>query len=341
MIRVLVVDDSPVIRERVRLELDRAAGLQVCGVASSGRQGVRLAVELQPDVVLMDLSMPDLDGFEATREIMHLRPVPVIALTAMDAKEVSRKAFECGAAEFLQKDRIGPEMCELVRLMAGMKVVGLRVRERAPRPALGAFAAEPRFSLEPPGIALVGASTGGPQALQELLSALPEGAPVAYAVVQHIARGFLQPLVGWLAETTRLRLRIAKAGDRLEAGTVLFAPDDWHLLVGPNDRCFLDGSAPVQGVRPSVDALFKSGRFLGPRALGLLMTGMGSDGAEGLRQLREAGATTLTQSEESSIIYGMPAAAVRLGASQQQVSPREAAKVISLWAARFPIRRGK
>ena len=343
MIRVLVVDDSAYMRELVRAVIEQTPGLQLCGSVNSGAEGVRLAAELSPDVVLMDLTMPGMDGFEATRRIMgSRRPVPVVVLTARDPGEVSKQVFECGAAEVVSKDQIGPRLGTVIQTMAGVKVVGLRVRERPITIAPARKSAPPARPTrkdapgELRGVVLVGSSTGGPQALQALFGGLEPHPHVAFAVVQHIAAGFMGALVEWLSLSTRLTLRIAEHGRRLEPGVVTFAPGDRHLAIERGGLLSLSSAPARNGVRPAADVLFETGAAAyGDRALGLLLTGMGRDGADGLRVLYDAGAHTLTQSEESCVVYGMPREAVELGASRGQVTPREAAVAISAWSARF------
>ncbi|MHB1843759.1 MAG: chemotaxis protein CheB [Deltaproteobacteria bacterium] len=339
MIRVLVVEDSKTVRERIRLALASAPGLSICGMAKDGREGVALARESRPDVVLMDLNMPDMNGFEATRQIMTERAVPVVVLTSLDAPTVSTEAFECGAAEILSKEKIGSELCALIRSMAGFKVVGFHVKSRQ-SPRAGEPLRRPPREGATSGVVLVGASTGGPQALQLLLGKLSHDSQVAFVIVQHIADGFVEPLVDWLQLTTPLPIRIARGGEHPAAGAIFFAPDRHHLRFAANGAFTLGDDPAINGVKPAVDALFSSAAKLsGISVLAYLMTGMGGDGAVGLKALRDAGATTLTQSEESCVIYGMPAVAVGLGASQGQLGPVEAAAAINGWGLQFSKRR--
>ncbi len=338
MIRILIVDDLRVIREKLRLELRQVPDFEVVGEASNGRDGIAMALAKRPDLILMDLVMPDMDGFAATRAIMERRPTPIVILSGEDPREVTAQAFESGAVEFVSKNTPIPQLIETIRSMSTVRVVGFHVRARVPLPHRPpdrpARPREAGLSQSPLGIVLVGASTGGPQALQLLFSALTPDLPVAYVVVQHIARGFLGSLLDWLAMTAIPKVRVAEHGELMEQGNIYLAPDDFHLHVVKNGRLSLVNLPLRSGVRPSADELFESAAQHERRPrFGVLLTGMGSDGARGLLALRQAGAMTLTQDKQSSLIYGMPAAGVALGASQLSADPVAAAAHINAWAS--------
>jgi two-component system, chemotaxis family, protein-glutamate methylesterase/glutaminase len=336
MIRILIVDDVRVVREKLMLEFTKFPDLEVVGAANTGRAGIELALSKKPDVVLMDLHMPDVDGFTATRTIMEQCPMPVIILSAKNEKEVSKQAFDSGAVEFVSKETPISRLVEVIRTMAKVRVVGFHVQTRPPRivskASRGGRPAPPLGPNSPRGLVLIGASTGGPQALQLFFSSLAPDLPIAYAVVQHIAHGFMGSLLEWLSSSSVPKLRIAQQGDALEMGNAYVAPDDAHLHVVRNGHLALSDAPLRNGVRPSADELFESAaKWERRRRFALLFTGMGTDGAEGLLALRAAGAMTVTQEEKSCVIYGMPAAAVALGASQATADPVGAAALVSAW----------
>ncbi len=339
MIRVLVVDDSRTARERVTRDLGGAPDVVVAAVATSGEQAIRLATELLPDVILMDLVMPGIDGCEATRAIMSVAPVPIIVMTGEDGREAMQRALDSGAVEFISKRSGRAALLDVVRVMAGVKVVGLRVRARASTAAVARSAPGVDVAPRPLGVVAIGASTGGPQAIQVLLSRLPPDLPVTYAIVLHIARGFLDALLAWLKVTSGPDVRVARHGESLAVGVAYIAPDEAHLELAIDGTARLTTSPQRHGHRPSVDVLFEStAKNVGARSLGLLMTGMGSDGARGLLAMQHAGATTITQDEASSVVYGMPRAAVTLGASRGAFTPEAAAAAIAAWARQLGAR---
>jgi two-component system chemotaxis response regulator CheB len=276
----------------------------------------------------MDAFMPVMDGFAATRNIMLRCPTPIVIVSAsVNVAHVaaSMRALAAGALTLLPKpvspaaegfEELAQSFVKTVRAMADVKVVR-RFHHR------GAGVVAPPLPLVPttpvdgrtrPRIIGIGASTGGPAALQRVLSDIPADIPVPIVVVQHIARGFVEGLAGWLDAVTPLRVRVACHGDLLQPGTVYLAPDDHQLAVTRRGTVDLSARAAVGGFLPSVNVLFASlGESYGPAALGLIMTGMGQDGSEGLRELRAAGALVLAQDEETSVVFGMPAAAIAAG----------------------------
>jgi two-component system chemotaxis response regulator CheB len=314
-IRVLVADDSEIFREVLSRVVAEDPGFEVVGVAANGFSAAALTRELRPDVITMDLNMPDADGFSGIARIMAETPTPILVLTANRVEAVGFKALSLGALDILEKpaadaelDAYGGVLRSRLRLLAGVKVIrhlrGLRDR----RPAAPSTAA--RVDL-----VVIGASLGGPRALATLLRGLPAAFPAALAVVQHIADGFTEGLASWLAQESRLEVREARDGDMLRPGRVLIAPTGRHLVVGGEGVARLSDEPPVDTFKPSVTPLFASAaRHYGARACGVLLTGMGRDGADGMRRLREAGATTLAQDEATSAVFGMPRAAIELGA---------------------------
>jgi len=325
-IKVLVVDDSPA-QLALLVGLLRSAGdFEVVGTAADGRAAVGAVDRLRPQVVAMDIHLPLLDGYEATRQIMERCPTPIVMVSSSggDAERRSLQALAAGALAVVRKPGapIHPggsaqrdQFLTTMRLMAGVRVVTRHPRRPPTGPGLAASIAPPAPRARPEVVA-VAASTGGPAALQALLAGLGPGFPLPILVAQHIARGFSVALVEWLAGAVPLPVRIAGPEERLAPGVAYLAPDDHHLLAAGAGRA---GLAPyLAGDRycPSADRLFGSvADAYGSRAVGVIMTGMGDDGVQGLGRMRAAGALTLAQDEASCVVYGMPKAAVAAGAA--------------------------
>jgi two-component system, chemotaxis family, protein-glutamate methylesterase/glutaminase len=351
MVRVLVVDDSEVARRLLASLLGRDPGLEVVGEAASGEEAIRLAQRLRPDVITMDVQMPGMDGLEATRRIMGQDPAPIVVVSGgHDPTDLAQsvRALDAGALAALRKPR-GPadpgfaadaaELVRTVRLMAEVKVFrrrGLAAPGGAGGPSGAAAngarpAPAPRAAAE---LVAVGASTGGPAALATILRGLGPDVPVPILVVQHISPGFDAALATWLDETTPLPVRLAADGQPLAPGEVLVAPAGTHLGLSGAARVALRPGPPLAGHRPSATELFASvARVLGPRGVGVILTGMGSDGAAGLLELRRAGGRTLAQDEASCVVPGMPAAAAAAGAVDEVVPlDRLAARIAATWS---------
>lgn len=327
-IRVLVVEDSPVMRMLLVHILESDPRIELAGEADSGYAALEALAARSVDVVLMDIHMEGMDGFETARKIMETRPVPIVMCSAVSdphSVATSFQAYEVGALAVVAKPvsvvhpdfkRQADELLQSIRLMSEVKVV----RRWPKRSAHPVVEVPPKASEGGRRVDLVGigASTGGPPALQTLLAALPADFPVPLLVVQHITAGFLTGLVEWLDETTCLTTCIAKDGVTPRPGCVYFAPDDHHLTIASDGRLRLDRQPAENSVRPSADRLFHSlAEKTGPRAVGVLLTGMGKDGAQGLRAMRERGAATIAQDRETSVVFGMPGAAVALCAAEQ------------------------
>ena len=336
MTKVLIVDDSPTQRQLLRQVLAQDPDLQVVGEAEDGLRALQLCHELQPDLVTMDIQMPRMNGYEAIRRIMSESPRPIVVLTSSMSDRllgISFKALEHGALMVLGKPT-GLSMPELekenllgqLKAMAGVKVVGRRWNRQNPGRRQGP--AQPAIHpVSQNAVALIclGASTGGPPAVQAILQGLDSAITPPIALVQHINQGFVDSLARWLSETTSFMVRPAKAGDRLQMGQVLVAPENRHLTVLKGGLVRLIDGPLLDGHRPSVTALFSSAAVYGPAAVGVLLTGMGRDGAQGLLDMKNAGAWTIAQDRESSVVFGMPGEAVALGGASEVLPLRTVA----------------
>ena len=333
MIRVLVVDDSATMRTVISGILETDPELKVAGQARNGKEAIALCQELKPDIITMDIRMPEMDGYQAIQHIMSEFPRPIVVLTTSQSDRelgTSFKAVEYGALMVLGKPsgltadyRAMEDLRAQVKAMAGVKVVGRRRRPEE-RPDMPEPMGKRTYSESGPiTLIAIGASTGGPPALQMVLGKLPRRPPVPVVVVQHISEGFVNGLARWLKETTRLEVTVAENAMILKPGIVYIAPDNRHLAVGPEGRAWLKELPPVDGHRPSVTTLFESvAVHYGKKGAGVLLTGMGADGAAGLKRIRDAGGYTIAQDEETSVIFGMPREAIKLGGAVE-VAPLE------------------
>lgn len=339
-IRVLVVDDSAVVREAMTKLLDEDPGIEVMGAAADPFIAAKKMEEEVPDVITLDIEMPRMDGLTFLKKIMTQHPLPVIICSTLteQGSDLSVRALETGALDIITKPRLGTKqfleesrvrIVDAVKAAAGADLSRKRSRSRQ--------AAEPKRSsdeLAPPSspgkkvmqttekVVLVGASTGGTEALSELLASLPLDAP-GLVVVQHMPEHFTAAFADRLNTTFPLEVKEAEEGDSVLQGRVLIAPGNRHLMLqrsGARYRVHIKDGPLVSRHRPSVDVLFRTGaRYAGGNAVGILLTGMGDDGAQGLKEMHDAGAFCIAQDEASCVVYGMPAEAVRLGAVDVQL----------------------
>jgi two-component system chemotaxis response regulator CheB len=328
-IRVLVVDDSLFMRASVKRILERDSRFEVIGEAKDGREAVDAVQQLKPDVCTMDFNMPRMDGAQAVREIMRLRPTPVVMLSA-HTKEGARETFEAlaaGAVDFVEKPS-GEVSAELLRvetlLVAKLHAAAHaapRPLDTAPRPLAGPRVTHPIPTIAlGPRVAIVAISTGGPAALGRVVPRLPAETSHALVVVQHLPAGFTTALAERLDAVSAVRVREAQAGDAPEAGLVLIAPGDRHLSFRPDGTAVLDDGPEVNGVRPAADVTMQSAaQVFGRRVIGVVMTGMGRDGADGVRAIKAAGGATLAQDRASCVVWGMPRSAVETGCIDREV----------------------
>jgi two-component system chemotaxis response regulator CheB len=338
MTKVLIVDDSPTLRHLIRAILTTDPQLKVIGEARNGEEAVAMVPRLRPDVVTMDIHMPRMDGYEAIRRIMFENPVPIVILTSTESDILlgtTYKGVEVGALTVFGKphglpgeDPEADELINVVKAMADVKVIRRRWK---PQKKSDASAEENVPSRRPLSnryrVVAMGTSTGGPPALRTVLGALPATFPVPVLVVQHISKGFTTGLARWLNETVSMRVKVAEEGEPLLAGTAYIAPDGAHLQVTGSKKVILLKDNPMDGHIPSVTALFNSvAKQYGPDAVGVLMTGMGRDGANGLFAMRQAGAYTIAQDEASSVVFGMPREAIALNAASEVLALQQIAQ---------------
>lgn len=334
-IRVLLVDDSQSVRAVLRRFFSRTPDIQVVGEAEDGEQAVRALLDVQPHVVVMDLQMPNVDGYAAIERIMGLRPTPIIVLSSRANRNQMQTAFDAikrGALEVLPKpedtpswQQLADSLPETVRTVA--RVARLQpAAPRRPKRAAPALDAAPQEL----GWIAIGASTGGPAAIREFFDEIPAEAPVRFLIVQHIAAGFEVGFADWLNKELPLDVRVAHDGEKPRRGSVRIAPSGSHLLLEAGGVIHLDTRTPARrGHRPSCDELFLSCAETCPREVaGVLMTGMGADGVEGLLALRQAGGLTMAQDEASSVVFGMPRVALEKKAADVALPPRDLARAL-------------
>lgn len=317
---VLVVEDSDTVLNLMVDAIAQHPELEVVGVARNGVHAVQRAQQLAPAVITMDLLLPGLDGTGAIRQIMASRPTPIVVITSAGDR-AGLDAIQAGALDVVRKPSgmtlpAGraevARMVGTIRLMAEVRVAGRRVGVTVP---------PPRVSMRgstAPRIVTIAASTGGPPALRQVLHGLDASFPAPILVVQHITPGFGGVLTEWLASVCRIPVVTADSGVVPRAGTVYVAPDDRHLLVDRAGRLLVSAAQPVRGSRPSATLLFESAAVAaGAATAGIILTGMGADGVDGLRVIKERGGTVIAQDEATSTVFGMPAAAIAAGVVNQ------------------------
>jgi two-component system response regulator WspF len=314
--RIAIVNDLSLAREVLRRVVLSAPGYSIAWTAANGAEAVRLAAADRPDAVLMDLVMPVMDGVEATRRIMAESPCPVLVVTSTVSGNYTKvmEALSCGGMDAVNTPALGPGGVVLggEGLLARLGKLARMGRTALPAGAAESPATPPPRGDGPPLLAL-GASTGGPEALAQVLEALPADFAAAVVVCQHIGADFAPSLASWLQGRVQLPVRLAVEGSEPQPGAVLVAGADDHLLLRPDRRLGYVAEPAQYPYRPSIDVLFSSLALGWPRpGAAVLLTGMGSDGARGLARLRTAGWYTIAQDQATSVVYGMPRAAVEL-----------------------------
>jgi len=324
-IRVLLVDDSPLALHILAKIIDQTSDIAVAGCAQSGKQALKMIGSLQPDVVCTDFHMPEMDGLALVRQIMTMypRPVLVVSVSVSSSSNNVFQLLEAGALDIVTKPRmedaglydgISRELLDKIRIVAGVHVFRKKISEleRLQRKNLHLEKISSQYRL-----LVIGASTGGPQALLQVLSQLPANFPLAIVCIQHISEGFLHNFIDWLAEKCVLPCLMAQGGEIPLAGRIYFPQERQHLEFDMQGRFHHTSDVAYQGHCPSISITMQSAaRALGKNVIATLLTGMGHDGADGMLAVRQAGGVTIAQDAASSIVYGMPKQAVALGAAE-------------------------
>lgn len=328
-IRVMLVDDSPIALQILERLLSDSPDIHIVGTARDGEQAIGLLPRLRPDVICTDYHMPHMDGLELIHRVMSSdpRPVLVVSVSVQDQGDEENifTLLEAGALDVLPKPRGGSdpdyayikhELVKKIRVLSGVHVFRRhRLDPGLPHPSLSKEA-ERLMSSVPANVVAIGASTGGPPALQRILHALPADFPAPILCIQHISKGFLPGLVNWLQHGTALRIKIGEDGELARRGTVYLAPDDHHLLMDRHGRLHTPTS-PDSTHKPSITETFSSlAASFGRQVIGILLTGMGDDGAAGLREIADNGGITIAQDEASCVVFGMPKVAIEIGAAR-------------------------
>lgn len=342
-IRVLVIDDSPTVQEFLTYLLLSDPEIQVVGTADNGEDALAAIQSNRPDIVTMDLHMPKMNGFAATRKIMENCPLPIIIVTGSSTGDEVSKTFhalEAGALAVVKRPfgighpqhaAMAQELIRTLKLMAEVKVIrrwaiaSAMPRQTPSAAPIHAIAPQAEISL-----VAIGSSTGGPPVLQQILSALPKNFPVPIVLVQHIADGFAEGFATWLRDSCALPVSLAEHNLVMQPGHAYVAPGNFHTVVDATGRIKLLKDIPENGHCPSVSRLFRSvADVYGPHAVGVLLTGMGKDGAAELALMKQRGALTIAQDKDSSVIHGMPGEAIALGAATYVLAPDKIAAALA------------
>jgi two-component system, chemotaxis family, protein-glutamate methylesterase/glutaminase len=327
-IRVLLVDDSPLVLAGLKRLLAQSPEILIVGTAKHGKEALEMLDRVKPDIICTDLYMPEMNGLELVRAVMARSPMPILVISASvvegeDSGNIFR-LLEAGALDVFPKPRhdlasdaaFAHELSRKIKVLAGVHVFPRKSYK------LPAANLEPKtIERRPISAVAIGASTGGPQALQEILTALPSGFPAPVFCVQHISTGFMESLRDWLDGLCHLKVQFAQPGERPSPGTIYFPNDRTHLELSQNGLFLASTKPPLDGHCPSATVMFDSvAQLYGNKAIGVLLTGMGRDGASGLLSMARAGGITIAQDEASSVVFGMPRAAIELGAAQYILS---------------------
>lgn len=332
-LKVLIVDDSALIRSLLTEIINRQPDMTVVGAAPDPYAARELVREKNPDVMTLDVEMPRMDGIEFLEKLMRLHPMPVLMVSTLTEKgaEVTMRALELGAVDFVTKPKLdigkgiqegAKELCEKIRIAARARVRRVaRVHSVSDGASRVPLSLGGRASTEK--LIIIGASTGGTEAIKDVLIQLPPDSP-GILITQHMPPGFTKSFANRLNSLCRIGVKEAEHGERVLPGHAYIAPGDWHLKVGKsgaNYVALLDNGPPVNRHRPSVEVLFLSAaQHVGRNALGVMLTGMGKDGASAMREMKQAGAYNLAQDEASCVVFGMPKAAIDAGGVDEVVS---------------------
>ena len=329
MIRTLIVDDSLLVRNILTEILESDPEIKVVGTASNGLEAVHKAAELKPDIITIDIEMPVMDGIEATKKITDEYSIPILVITDPEVRkkrEVPFYAIKAGAVDVLEKPNvstkakfkeISSQIIREVKIVSSIKILK-RKKTKSIRPRKFDFVKSKRRKSDNIEIIVIGSSIGGPKGLLSIFERLPGNYPVPIMVVQHIGKGFIDGLIKWISLSTLLSVVVAKNGEKVKPGCIYFAPGGYHMKINSNGEIIIYNGEPINSCKPSIDALFISAaESYKKRTLGILLTGMGKDGAEGLLSIKNIGGRTIAQNEETSLVFGMPAKAIEYGAANE------------------------
>ncbi len=339
MIKVLIVDDSQTVRFILSEILISDPDIQLIGVAGNGEEALSILERKKPDIITMDINMPGINGFDLTRKIMENAPVPIVIVSSYcnpEDAQMTFKAMEAGAVGILEKPSIELKNTEemkkkfisTLKLMSEIKVIKRWSRREKEIPV---YRYEPslKFKNSQIKVIAIGSSIGGPFVLRTLLSGLSNSVDVPLFIVQHIARGFIEGMVEWLKSDIKLPVHLASHGIRPEGGHIYFAPDDFQMEVGTDGLISLRKAVTGEHICPSVSSLFRSvSHVYGSASIGILLTGMGTDGSTELKLMKDKGAITIAQDKESSVVHGMPGEAIKLGGATYILPPGDMAPLI-------------
>ena len=319
-IKVLIIDDSSLMRQALKSVLEEDPSVEVIGAAKDGKEGVEKAFALKPDVITMDLKMPVMSGVEAIEKIMEEMPIPIIVVSSMET-DVIVKALSIGAMDFVAVtadiETISKELVEKIKIASRVRPLRrMKLKPCIPSSAKGVL------GKKASSVVVIGVSTGGPQALQEVTTKLPKDFHGGILVVQHMSKGFIDGLAEWLNATSCLEVRVAKAGDELKTGVIFLAPDSYNMYISKDGIIMLkEYTGKALAHTPSIDETMKSvAESYGEDSVGVIMTGMGQDGVAGIKAIRKAGGRTIAQDQASSVVFGMNKVAIEAGLIDKIVS---------------------
>lgn len=340
MIRVLVTDDSPLICKILTDILNRDPQILVTGVATNGKEALELVPHLRPNIITMDMDMPVMDGFEATRKIMATFPTPILIVSSTVFLSGTEKVFEAishGALDVFDKSQLevggnkksGESLIAKIKFLNGIRVKSKYFSMRKEKPLLNFGAASGNSSGK---IVAMVTSTGGPQALLEILKRFPEDFPCGIVIVQHITTGFLSGLVEWLDKECKIKVKVAEDLEEIKPGVAYFAPEEMQMRVVEGGRINLTNEPPHGGYRPSGDILLESvAKVYGRRSIGVILTGMGRDGANGMKAIKQSFGRTIAQHEKDCVVFGMSSAAIEMNVVDRVLPLEKIPEEIGLW----------
>lgn len=361
--KVLLVDDSPVALKILQRLIDSSSDVQVIATASNGQEALELIPKVKPNVICTDFHMKGMDGLALTQQVMTKYPIPILIISnSVQADDESNifKLLQAGAIDVFPKpvtgqssdyERIKTQLITKIKVLSGVSVFTKSLAQVSASQSLktdiktnsSSVSINPTVdnNLPPIKVITIGASTGGPKALHQIIAPLPKNFPVPIICTQHISPGFLEGLIRWLGTESQLKIKIAQAGEYPLPGTIYFAPDNCHLVLNSRGQFAHLNSGSVDGHCPSVTVMFESvAKFYGRETVGILLTGMGKDGAAGMNAIAQAGGVTIAQDEKSCVVFGMPKEAIALGIVNYVLPPQEIVSFLNQLPAsnRFSIR---